>query len=237
MNDAAFAPSVTARFNRKREAIVAAATEIINQRGVRGMTFAHVAERVGLITTSVTYYFKRKDELAAACFEAGALRMRALVREARLEADVSARVRRLLELYLELRGEIAAGREPAIPVFSNIRALSLETRETAGAAYLRLFRAVRGLFAAPDDDWLNRGAATARTQILLEQIHWLENWLPRYDSHDYPRVCERMHDILVGGLARDGAVWAPAPLSLGGDDPALAREAFLQPARLSRRLG
>jgi len=104
MNDAAFAPSVTARFNRKREAIVAAATEIINQRGVRGMTFAHVAERVGLITTSVTYYFKRKDELAAACFEAGALRMRALVREARLEADVSARVRRLLELYLELRG-------------------------------------------------------------------------------------------------------------------------------------
>ena len=33
------------------------------------MTFADVARRVGLNTTSVTYYFKRKEDLAAAAFE------------------------------------------------------------------------------------------------------------------------------------------------------------------------
>ena len=67
MHDGSLAPPVTARFSRKRDAIVAAATELLNYRGVRGMTLALVAERVGLITTSVTYYFKKKDELAAAC--------------------------------------------------------------------------------------------------------------------------------------------------------------------------
>ena len=79
MHDGSFAPPVTARFSRKRDAIVAAATEILNHRGVRGMTLALVAERVGLITTSVTYYFKKKDELAAACFMSGIERLKAQV--------------------------------------------------------------------------------------------------------------------------------------------------------------
>ena len=47
MHDGSLATPVTARFNRKRDAIVAAATEILNRRGVRGMTLALVAERLG----------------------------------------------------------------------------------------------------------------------------------------------------------------------------------------------
>jgi AcrR family transcriptional regulator len=227
MHDGSLAPPVTARFSRKREAIIAAATEILNHRGVRGMTLALVAERVGLITTSVTYYFKKKDELAAACFMSGIGRLMALVHDARSEPTISARVRRLLELYIGLRAEIAAGEAPAIPVFSDIRALSPEHFRTTGAAYGELFRSVRRLFAAPGGEPLGRGQATARAQILLEQIHWLETWLPRYDAHDYARVCDRMHDILNGGLATHGAVWAPAPLAIVAGGDASAADAFL----------
>ena len=51
------APSTkTTRFERKREMILEAASAIINELGVKGMGFADVAERVGLTTTSVTYY-------------------------------------------------------------------------------------------------------------------------------------------------------------------------------------
>src|SRR3546814_11494432 len=59
----------TKRFRAKRDAILAAAAETINAQSAKGMTFADVARRVGLNTTSVTYSFKRKDDLAAACFE------------------------------------------------------------------------------------------------------------------------------------------------------------------------
>ena len=103
MHDGTLAPTVTPRFSQKREAIIAAATEILNQRGVRGMTLALVAERVGLITTSVTYYFKKKEALAAACFDSGVERLMILVRAAQREPKVADRVRRLLELYLQLR--------------------------------------------------------------------------------------------------------------------------------------
>ena len=47
----------------------AAAAEAINEQSAKGMTFADVARRVGLNTTSVTYYFRRKEDLAAAAFE------------------------------------------------------------------------------------------------------------------------------------------------------------------------
>ncbi|KAK0358514.1 hypothetical protein LTR94_035123, partial [Friedmanniomyces endolithicus] len=56
----------TERYRQKRDAILAAAAAAINEQSAKGMTFADVARRVGLNTTSVTYYFKRKEDLAAA---------------------------------------------------------------------------------------------------------------------------------------------------------------------------
>ena len=205
MHDGSFAPPVTARFSRKRDAIVAAATEILNQRGVRGMTLALVAERVGLITTSVTYYFRKKDTLAGACFGAGIERLGALVHAARAEQAAEARICRLLRLYLELRARIVAGEAPPLPIFSDLRALGPDAHGPVAAAYAGLFRRIRGLLAGPGGETLTRGAATARTTILLEQIDWACAWLPRYEIADYPSIGERMADILIGGLAPDRA--------------------------------
>ncbi|HMP63392.1 MAG TPA: TetR/AcrR family transcriptional regulator, partial [Phenylobacterium sp.] len=61
----------TDRYERKREEILDAATVILNRHGVKGLTLNLAASAVGLSTTSVTYYFKRKDDLAAACLMRG----------------------------------------------------------------------------------------------------------------------------------------------------------------------
>jgi AcrR family transcriptional regulator len=57
----------TRRFSRKNEAVLDAAAALVNTRGLKGVTLADVARQVGLVTTSVTYYFRRKEDLAAAC--------------------------------------------------------------------------------------------------------------------------------------------------------------------------
>ena len=57
----------TQRFERKREAILDAAARLFNQKGLKGATLAEVAQSVGLITTSVTYYYKKKEDLVVAC--------------------------------------------------------------------------------------------------------------------------------------------------------------------------
>jgi AcrR family transcriptional regulator len=226
------APASTARFARKREAIIAAATEILNHRGAKGMTLADVASSVGLITTSVTYYFKKKEDLAAACYLASIARLEGLVAEALTEATPEARLHRLLALYLDLVRAVRLGDAPPVAVFGEVRALSDDHRATVGHAYGQLFRQIRSLFDAPGFEWLSRKAATARTYALMEQISRLGVWLPHYDLEDYPRVGERMFDILRGGLAQPGADWKPCDLpsaraALAARGQEASRETFL----------
>jgi AcrR family transcriptional regulator len=203
----------TDRYNKKKEAIIAAAAGIVNRRGVRGMTLADVAASVDLITTSVTYYFKKKEDLAVACFLRGIERFDALISEALQEPTPPERLLKFLDLYLSLNRRIREGEEAPIAVFSDIRALKEPYIQTVGRAYGDLFRKIRTLFHAPGYEWLNRRKSTARTHMLMEQLYWSVAWLPRYDLDDYDRVRDRMFDIFMHGVAPIGAVWAPVPLA------------------------
>ena len=60
----------SAKYNRRRQAIVDAAVRIINDTGLKGMRLAEVAESLGLGATAITYYFRKRDDLAVACFDA-----------------------------------------------------------------------------------------------------------------------------------------------------------------------
>jgi AcrR family transcriptional regulator len=57
----------TRRFADKREAILDGAARLFNERGVRGGLLSDVAQQVGLATNSLTYYYRKKEDLAAAC--------------------------------------------------------------------------------------------------------------------------------------------------------------------------
>ncbi|MEA3134239.1 MAG: hypothetical protein QOG17_2085, partial [Gammaproteobacteria bacterium] len=90
-------PRGSLRFERKRELILDAATKLINERGVKGMTFLEVAQSVNLNTTSVTYYFRLKEQLAAAVFEHTLTRLEGMVKEAGRESSPRKRVARFLQ--------------------------------------------------------------------------------------------------------------------------------------------
>ena len=199
----------TDRFERKREAILDAATDLLNTRGVKGLTLSVAAAAVDLSTTSVTYYFKRKDDLAAACMLRGIAAMMQIVQTAMAEITPQARLHALLSQYLDRVRRAAIGEAPALPSLSDLRALNLPQRDEVAAAYLKMFRRLRQIFEVPELAWLSRGRRTARTQMLFEQLFWANAWLPKYDPEDYGRVCERMYDILVGGLAAPQSPWAP----------------------------
>jgi AcrR family transcriptional regulator len=221
----------TDRFERKREAILDASTEILNHQGVKGLTLGVAAAAVGLSTTSVTYYFKRKDDLAAACLMRGIEWLQGAAETAMAQKTPPERLRKLLELHLERLRQTAVGEAPALPVLSDIRALNNPRRAEVIDAFMKLFRKVRTLFDAPELTWLGRGRRTARTHLLLEQLFWAGAWLPKYDPEDYPRLLERMFDILTGGLAVEGADWAPVLTPLADlatrDGTEMSRETFL----------
>jgi AcrR family transcriptional regulator len=221
----------TDRFERKREAILDAATDLLNTRGVKGLTLGVAAAAVDLSTTSVTYYFRRKDDLAAACMMRGVDALMEIVQRALAQPTPKARLHALLELYLERVRRAAVGEAAALPALSDLRALNMPQRGEVAAAYMKMFRRLRQIFEAPELAWLSRGRRTARTQMLLEQLFWAAAWLPKYDPEDYGRIRERMYDILVGGMAGAAAQWAPLPIPMGElaarDRQEMSRETFL----------
>lgn len=232
MEESADKPAATPRYARKKQAIVAAASEILNRDGVKGMTLASVAASVGLITTSVTYYFRKKEDLAVACFLEGIERFDGLITEALREPTAQTRLLKLLDLWLALNHRIATGDAHQVPFFNDIRSLEKPQRSVVIEAYMRFFAKVRMLFGDNEFPWLDEHQRTARAYLIMEQIFWTVAWLPRYDLEDYDRIRDRMFDLFVNGLAAPGRQWNPVPLSLSDvlapvEPQATPRETFL----------
>jgi AcrR family transcriptional regulator len=227
----------TKRFRAKRDAILAAAADVINEQSAKGMTFADVAQRVGLNTTSVTYYFKRKEDLAAAAFEVTLDRLDAMLDAAQVESTPEARVARYLEINMERLARIQRGEEKALAILSDLRATEGEVRQRLMLRWQQIFRKTRAL-------WGNDGGRAqtdlrgARAHVLLENTFWLPAWLVRYEMDEYPRVGARLMDVFRHGIATPTDQWTPHLLDLAHDEGEPGREAFLLAAtRLINELG
>lgn len=227
----------TRRFMAKRDAILAAAAEAINEQSAKGMTFADVARRVGLNTTSVTYYFRRKEDLAAAAFENTLDTLTAMLDEAAAEPTPQERVRHFLRLNMDRLQRIHRGEETAFAVLSDLRATEDPVRGRLMAGWQRVFRKTRALWG-PAEGRAETDLHGARAHVLLENIFWVPAWLNRYEPDQFDRVEERLFDVFAHGLAGAGQRWEPAMLELPHDDPVPGRESFLLAAtRLINELG
>ncbi len=227
----------TKRFRAKRDAILAAAAEAINEQSAKGMTFADVARRVGLNTTSVTYYFKRKEDLAAAAFENTLESLIAMLDVAAKEATPEERVRRYLALNMDRLGRIQRGEEKAFAVLSDLRATEEPMRGRLMAGWREVFRRTRLLWG-PTASRAQTDLNGARAHVLLENTFWLPIWLTRYEPDQYGRVEERLMDVFAHGIAGRDAKWSPTLLDLSHDEAEPGREAFLLAAtRLINELG
>ena len=227
----------TKRFRAKRDAILAAAAEAINEQSAKGMTFADVARRVGLNTTSVTYYFKRKEDLAAAAFENTLESLIAMLDVAMEEATPEDRVRRYLALNMDRLARIQRGEEKAFAVLSDLRATEEPMRGRLMAGWREVFRRTRLLWG-PTSSRAQTDLNGARAHVLLENTFWLPIWLTRYEPDQYGRVEERLMDVFAHGIAGKDARWSPTLLDLSQDEAEPGREAFLLAAtRLINELG
>ncbi|UZW57779.1 TetR family transcriptional regulator [Sphingobium sp. JS3065] len=139
------------RFEDKKQRILDVATVLLNERGVTGMTFQEVAQAISLKTTSVIYYFRYKELLAAAVLEDSIARLHAMVREADAEPTPQARVEKYLALFFDHAARSLRKEIRPLANFSEIRALDEEYRLPLIAQYQALFRDVRGFFGASDD--------------------------------------------------------------------------------------
>ena len=208
-------PPQTARFQEKRDTLLAAAARHFNQQGVKGATLGDIAASVGLVTTSLTYYYRKKEDLATACFLRAIVAHESLALAAADAPTVAARVARFFSLHADLLAAIERGEQAPLMVFSDIRALPDAQASTVFAAYTDMFRRVRALLSGPETAGLDRDDLNARAHLMLSAAHRVRAWIDQHEVDEYPRVARRVADLLLHGLAPPGASW-PGEQGAGG---------------------
>ncbi len=199
MNAPASRGAGTRKFGEKRHAIVHAASVLINEVGVQATTLAEVARAIGLNATSVTYYFARKEQLVVAVYEETLALMERMAGEALAQVDPPARLRHFIAAHVSLRKRIRAGERGLTTALSEIRTLDSEVEQPLLERYLRVVDLVRRFFG---DYRTNeeRRLFSARAHILLEAMMWWPIWSMDYSVLDFPRIEERLFDVLARGL-------------------------------------
>lgn len=226
----------TKRFGEKRDAIVHAASVLISQSGVQATTLSEVARAIGLNATSVTYYFPRKYALIIAVYEATLDLMESMASTALAEPTPEARLREYVAQHVALRTRIRRGERGLITSLSEIRTLSEEHQEHLMGRYLGIVDKVRHFFGEPTPGD-RRALYSARAHILLEAMMWWPVWSLNYSVLDFPRVEERIFDILAFGLPARKGEWQPFELPgrvwrTDSDDETSQNEDFLRAATI-----
>jgi AcrR family transcriptional regulator len=226
----------TNRFRDKRVLIVEAATALIIRDGVKGMTLADVGKEVGLNTTSITYYFKRKEQLAEACFNHSLDRIEELVSRAEREDTPRARVFVYIKENFDVLERAYRGTDRRIIVLSGILSTEEPTRTALTRRYQAIFRRIRGFWGAFHNEE-EKLRSTARAHVLQEAILWLPNWLSGYSVADFDRVRARLFEVFDKGIALREADWSPELLDFGGEEESSERNFLLAATRLINERG
>jgi AcrR family transcriptional regulator len=208
----------TERYLRRQEAALDAAAGLFNRHGVKGATLAEVARELGLATSGITYYHRRKEDLASACFLRAIEAQSQVVRAASVEPTLEGRVRALLQGCYRIEQDIALGRRGPLILFNEIRALPESHSGRVFEAYTGMFRGVRQLLREPLQG-LARPALNARSHLLLSMAN-SRGLVRHHDPSDLPALADRVADILIAGLAGPRSRWSDAlPAGLGRPGP------------------
>jgi len=223
----------TRRFEGMRTAILDAAARQFNEHGVKGAALIDIAAAVGLVTSGITYYFQKKEDLAAACLLTSIAETKALVGQALEAPNVPKRVERFFSLLAELFASIERGERPTLISFSDTRSLPDALASTIFSAYVDLFRSVRTLLKGVDAPELSHDALNARTHLLLSIANNFSGWSERCEPSQYARLAERVSDAVLHGIV-DPSFTSSDPDTLVLLEPAAASdetsESFLRAA-------
>lgn len=225
------------RYERQRARIIDAAVALVNEKGVGGMTLQEVAKALDLTTTSVTYYYRYKEHLAAEVFEDTLVRLGSMAADAAKEDTPQERVARYVEIFFDQFVDGSLGRDRPLAILSEIRTLEAATRQHLIEHYQEVFRAVRSLFGDTSCESEKR-LNSVRAQFLNEALFWAALWLGRYPKSDIKNVLRRTLDILAHGISASHTCLEYEVLAIDGEHPVDAKRNFLQAAsRLINDIG
>lgn len=201
------------KHDRRRAEIVALASQQLNQTGLGGLVMADIAAQAGMTKANLTYYFKRKEDLAILCFNTAIDAYQGMIAAAARQPSASRRIEDLILRYFARATRAIRGEDTPLAILSDIRALGEPHHSRAIDHYSAMLHATGALLQAEPGSSANLLRAIPHAQMVLVQLFWSAAWIDGYAPDDHPRVAKRLNDIVTNGLALPGRPWLPEQIA------------------------
>lgn len=195
------------KHDRKRAEIISLATRDLNEHGMKGLVLADVAAKIGMTKANLTYYFRRKEHLAAQCFASALNAYRDMIAAASEQPTARERLADLIGRFFAQSARAARGEEAPLAILSDIRSLEEPFGSEAVEHYKQILLAAGALLGGDNGDLTTLHRTVPRAEMVLVQLFWSAAWIGQYEPDDYADVARRLNDIIADGLAAPDSRW------------------------------
>ena len=188
------------KFTNKQLLIIDSAVQVFSEKGIKRATFAEIGARVDLATTSITYYFKKKEDLATACYLRSIDRVCQIVESVVHVDSLAGRLKLLLRLLIEDHIAVQRGSKPPLMPFGELVNLSQTPYAEVLKQFMEMFKRLKTVLSSYDQSTHQESLPTASTNWYF-QFLWLEYWWFEYfESRHKDRVVNHLLDVWSNGL-------------------------------------
>lgn len=185
---------------KKRDAILRAATEIINVKGYALATMTEIAAALDLRDAALYYYFPNKQALVFACHQSSLERFERVLSET--DQDGGAGFERLERFLRALLVESA--RNGPLLYFGDRSYLDEDQRDAIAACSEHLTRRLERIIQdGMADGSITPCESSLVVQLLLGMLIWLAKWVPTVEGVTVDRLMAAIGVVGLRGLRND----------------------------------
>jgi len=182
-------------YDKRREAILAAAARLYARRGFQGASVADLAKACRSSKALIYHYFPSKDDIL---YEAMAGHLDALVAAAEEATRSGSAERKLRALTLGFMRLYAGARDSHKVLLNELDNLPPARRSEVVAKQRRIIAAVEALVAELRPD--AGGLTLPTTMLFFGMINWTHTWFRPDGAVSADALAELAVDLMLGGL-------------------------------------
>ena len=182
---------------KKRDAILRAATEIINIKGYALATMIEIAAALDLRDAALYYYFPNKQALVFACHQSSLERFERVLSETNQDGGTGfERLERFLRALL-----VESARNGPLLYFGDRSYLDESQRDAIAACSEHLTRRLERMIQdGMVDGSITPCESSLAVQLLLGMLIWLAKWVPTVEGVTVDRLMAAIGVVSLSGL-------------------------------------
>lgn len=182
-------------YDKRRDAILAAAAHLYARRGFQGASVADLAKACSTSKSLIYHYFPSKDDLLYATMAAHLDTLVAAAEQATQKGSAEASLRALTHAFMRLY----VGAEDSHKILLNeLDNLPAARRAEVVAKQRRIIGAVEALVREIRPDAGN--LALPLTMLFFGMINWTHNWFRPDGAVDADRLADMAVDLMLNGV-------------------------------------